>query len=51
MDRLLPVESLPKIDFENTKNEDVDETARRNYIAYSERSFTDLFHITNSNEN
>ena len=28
MDRLLPVESLPQIDFENTRNKDADETVR-----------------------
>ena len=29
MDRSLPVESTPQIDFENTRNEDVDETSRK----------------------
>ena len=28
MDRFLPVESLPQIDFENTRNKDADETVR-----------------------
>ena len=51
MDRVLPVQSLSKKDFENTRNEDADQTARRGYIDYSERNFTDLFDITNINEN
>ena len=51
MDRWPAVEPLPQLDFENTKIEDADETARYDYIAYSERNFTDFFDITNSNEN
>ena len=37
---LLPVESLPQIDFGNTRNEDADKTARQGYL---ECNFTDLF--------
>ena len=51
MDRLLPLKSLPQINFENTQNEDADETARRSYINYSEWNFTDLSDITNITEN
>ena len=36
---LLPAESLPEIDFKNTRNEDAGETARSSYLNYSERSF------------
>ena len=49
MDRSLPVESTPKIDFENTRDEDVDETSRKGCVDYSERSFTDLFNIPDYN--
>ena len=35
MDRSLPLESTPQIDFENTKDEDVDETSRKGYVDYS----------------
>ena len=45
MDRSSPVESTPQTDFENTRDEDVDETSRKNYVDYSERIFTDLFYI------
>ena len=37
MNRLLPVESTPQIDFENTRDEDVDETSRTEYVG----NFTD----------
>ena len=49
MDRWLPVEFTPQIDFENTRDEDVDETSRKGYVDYSERSFTDLFNIPDYN--
>ena len=45
MDRSLPVESTPQIDFENTRDEDVDETSREGYLDCSERNFTNLFNI------
>ena len=51
MDRFLSVESLPEIDFQNTRNENADEKARRGYINYSERNSIDLFDVTNINEN
>ena len=50
MDLLLPVESLPQIDFEKTQNEEADETARWAYIDYAECNFSDLFDITKTNE-
>ena len=43
MDSSLPVESTPQIDFENRRDEDVDETSRKGDVDYSERNFTDLF--------
>ena len=49
MDRSLPVESTPQIDFENTRDEDVDITSRKGYVDYSERNFTDLFNIPDYN--
>ena len=49
MDHSLPVESTPQIDFENTRDEDVDETSRKGYVDYSERSFTYLFNIHDYN--
>ena len=49
MDRSLPVESTPQIDFENTRDEDVDITSRKGYVDYSERNFTDLFNISDDN--
>ena len=49
MDRSLPVEFKPQIDFENTRDEDVDETSRTGYVDYSERSFNDLFNIPGYN--
>ena len=45
MDRSLPVVSTPQIDFENTRDEVVDETSRKGYVDYFERNFTDLFNI------
>ena len=45
VDRSSPVESTPQTDFENTRDEDVDETSRKSYVDYSERIFTDLFYI------
>ena len=45
MDRSSPVESTPQTDFENTRDEDIDETSRKSYVDYSERIFTDLFYI------
>lgn len=51
MNLFLPVESLPQIDFGYTQNQNANETARWFYINYSERSFTDLFDITNIKEN
>ena len=50
MDLLLPVESLPQIDFEKTQNEEADETARWAYIDYAECNFSDLFDVTKTNE-
>ena len=32
MDHLLPVESLPQLDFENTRNEDTVKSVGRSYI-------------------
>ena len=49
MDRSFLVESTPQIDFENTWNEDVDETSRKGYVDYSELNFTDLFNIPDYN--
>ena len=48
MTRSLPVESTPQIDFENTRDQDVDETSRKGYVDYSERNFTiySIFLIT-----
>ena len=37
MDRSLPVESTPQIDFENTRDEDVAETSRKGDVDYSKR--------------
>ena len=34
-DRLLPVESIQQIDFENTRDEDVDVTSRKGCVDYS----------------
>ena len=49
MDRSLPVESTPQIDFKNTWDENVDEVSGKGYIDYSECSFTDLFNIPDYN--
>ena len=49
MDCLLPVESTPQIDFENKRDEDVDETSRKGYVDYSELNFADLFNIPDYN--
>ena len=49
MDRSFPVESTPQIDFENTRDEDVDETSGKGHVDYSELSFTDLFNIPDYN--
>ena len=49
MDRSSPVEFTPQTDFENTRDEDVDETLRKGYVDYSERNFTDLFNIPDYN--
>ena len=45
MDRSSPHESTPQIDFENTRDEDVDETSRKRYVDYSKRNFSDLSNI------
>ena len=50
MDCLLPVESLPQIDFEKTRNEEADEIARWVCIDYAECNFSDLFDVTKTNE-
>ena len=50
MDHLLPVESLPQIDFEKTRNEEADEIARWVSIDQAECNFSDLFDITKTNE-
>ena len=44
----MPVESTRQIDFEDTRNEDVDETSRKVNVDYSECNFTDLFNIPNN---
>ena len=49
MDRSLPVESTPQIDFESTRDEDVDETSRKGYVDHSKCNFTDLFNIPDYN--
>ena len=49
MDRSLPLESTPQIDYKNIRDEDVDETSRKGYADYSERNFTDLFNILDYN--
>ena len=49
MDRSLLVESTPKIGFQSTRNENVDETSRKGYVDYSERNFTELFNIPDYN--
>ena len=49
MDHSLPVESTSQIDFENTRDEYVDETSRKGYVDYSECNFTDLFNIPDYN--
>ena len=49
MDRSLPVESTPQIDFENTWDENVDEVSGKGYVDYPECSFTDLFNIPDYN--
>ena len=49
MNRSLSIESTPQIDFENTLDEDVDETSRKRYVGYSKRNFTDLFNIPDYN--
>ena len=48
-DRLLPVESIQQIDFENTRNEDVDVTSRKGCVDYCKRNFTNLFNILDCN--
>ena len=45
VDRSLSVESLTQIEFENTRNEDVDEKSRKSYVDLSKCNFTDLFNI------
>ena len=49
MDRSLPAESTPQIDFENTRNEDVDEASRKGDVDFSKRNFTDLINIPGYN--
>ena len=45
MDRLLPVKSAPKIDFDDMR-EDADKTSTRSYINYSEQNFNYFFLIS-----
>ena len=49
MDHSLPVESTPQIDFENTWDEDVNETSRKGHVDYSKCNFTYLFNIWDYN--
>ena len=49
MDLSSPDESTPQIDFENTRDEDVDETSRKRYVDYSKRNFSDLSNIPDNN--
>ena len=49
MDRSLSVESIPLIDFGNTRDENVDETSGKGYVDYFEENLTDVFNIPDYN--
>ena len=48
IDRLLPVESTPQLDFENTRDEDIDETSRKGDVDYSPAG-NYMFKVNNRN--
>ena len=48
IDRLLPVESTPQLDFENTRDEDIDQTSRKGDVDYSPAG-NYMFKVNNRN--